>query len=788
MTGKKLKDRIKDGEEGDLTAGIPSDGTVDPTGEYPRRDNWFGSSVSSAARGVKINSLWMGGSTWGVSFNVPMSSASIYPFNQANETPSGHSFEIDDTPGGERILIKHNTGAGIELMTDGSVVVSSKFNRIEVVGADHNVVVQGQGNIVYDGDLNLTVNGDYNVKVNGTHNVEVGSNHHHRVNGSYSTETGDVHSTTVSGNKDVRVYGDTLDFHVGERKIVTKKDIRVITKNDFIVNSKRHLRFTAEKYITATAGRVMTLSSDSMNIMGKSGKVGSTGFTYVGSTYSGPKVEGKSSATFEGYLLGRALESWTSKYAINAQMAYGAKYAAFADGATTAIGTGAVAPIFAPPAGDAENTFTAPPTAYYKFDYGWSPSNTNNVFGSGFVAPIGDASSITPDWVDVWNKVSPFAVRKIYVDEDGAIEKELSSSQYSNFFKQKPDIQEIRSKMRSIARAGGTSSPSEMFTAYTKPDTLKSTLVEKNLINSDYNVKLDRVPAIFRFDIGRNSWSPGDTKYYYGYNLLGNPVERRSKSFVGKGQTRGNDERTIVPDPLYNPDRHDAPVTSSTKLSRTATVSKFLGAPGSKSSLDFVPLLADRQNLARQWYLHAMLMDGIASTKQFSDYRLQVTEGFYNFSSGIKEEYDSSKNTSGPKGTNQKYWREPFIRTDYPNNNPAMQYSRLVKSSGRNYSISELKHSGRAVVYTLYNSVGKIDFAATYDLAIYIRDHYFYDEVSLDYDILSPDQTLSAQIIVVMPEISSDFKAKFQFKSSTYFNRTMMDPQNSNDLIELISY
>jgi hypothetical protein len=307
-------------------------------------------------------------------------------------------------------------------------------------------------------------------------------------------------------------------------------------------------------------------------------------------------------------------------------MAYGAKYAAFADGATTAIGTGAVAPIFGPPAGDAENTFTAPPTAYYKFDYGWSPSNTNNVFGSGFVAPIGDASSITPDWVDVWNKVSPFAVRKIYVDEDGAIEKELSSSQYSNFFKQKPDIQEIRSKMRSIARAGGTSSPSEMFTAYTKPDTLKSTLVEKNLINSDYNVKLDQVPAIFRFDIGRNSWSPGDTKYYYGYNLLGNPVERRSKSFVGKGQTRGNDERTIVPDPLYNPDRHDAPVTSSTKLSRTATVSKFLGAPGSKSSLDFVPLLADRQNLARQWYLHAMLMDGIASTKQFSDYRFQVTE------------------------------------------------------------------------------------------------------------------------------------------------------------------
>ena len=58
-------------------------------------------------------------------------------------------------------------------------------------------------------------------------------------------------------------------------------------------------------------------------------------------------------------------------------------------------------------------------------------------------------------------------------------------------------------------------------------------------------------------------------------------------------------------------------------------------------------------------------------------------------------------------------------------------------------TISELKHSGRAVVYTLYDAHGKVDFAATYDLALYIRDHLFYEQLSLDYDTTRPDGTMT---------------------------------------------
>jgi hypothetical protein len=766
----EFKTRIvrDNGEALEFTVGIPVDGFADPTGEYPVRYNFFQSSISAAGRGTKINDLWIGGSTLGANFDIPFQSPSLFPFNQANETPSGHSFELDDTPGAERVLVKHRTGAGVELKPDGSVIVASRSNRIEVVGADHEVIVQGEGNITYDGDLNLTVNGNYNVKVGGTMNVDIGANHNHSIHGTYTTETGGAHSTIVRGNLDTKVYGDTIDFSSGEKKIVAKKDLRLLSGKDILINSKRDVRSSAEKKYTVASGQLLTLTSEDTHVTGSRGKIGGENFHHFGSLFTGPENDQGTNTVFHGNLVGRALEAWTSKYAKFAENSHGAYRSQY----STYSGTASIA--FEAASIDADANVTNPLLAgtsspmntlpNYQFDWGWTAKDNTVIeqqigrMGS----PISPYYGNPENWVEVWNKVSPYAVRKVYVDEDNEIENKISKRDtYFGYFNWAPDTYEIRSKLRTMEGANDASTSPE---GQTNAVECISSLLKENRISSVWSIPIPTET----YSIKRTSGSYPRARF--GYTLLGNPVERASKSFTPSRESRAQLQsgQTILTDPIYNPDRQSSPITSRTKLSKSCTISKFLGAPGSRSSLEYIPDFTERQDLARQWYLHAWLMEGISSCKQFSNYRLQVTEGYYNPAGGIREKYQPSQNPSN------RYWREPYRKEDGGDT----QRSILIGST----PINQLKYEGRAVVYTLYNSRGKVDYSATYDLALYIRDTFYFDQLSLDYDMVRPDLVMSQQLIVVMPKIDNTFKCSFQQRVCTYFNRKLLSKE---DLIEI---
>ena len=772
-----ISDRLAEGVSTEFTTGIARDGMADPTGEYPLRNNWFTSSVSSAARGVTINNLWSGGSTLGVNFDIPYASPSIYPFNQANTTPSGHSFEIDDTPGNERVLIKHHTGAGVELKQDGSVLVASRTHQVQVVGADHELVVSGQGNLTYDGDLNLVVNGNYNIEVGGTMNIDVGANFNQSTHGSFITETGDVHSTIVRGNKDTKVWGDTFDFYSSDVKVVGKKDIRVIAKKDHIINAGRNVRATAEQAVAMTSGEQTVLTSEDMVIAANVGKIGGSNMHYVGSLYTGPDDDNGDQTIFQGHLVGRALEAWTSKFAKYAEESHVAHRSSWATNAGRANSapaeTGTADGASQSPFNDKTYTsnsntaldgspdLTTRPN--YQFDWGWNVDDTNTA-GPQIEGRVGANVSpnyaSTNDWIEVFNKVSPFAVRKVMVDEDGTIEDKIAKiDSYTYYFNWTPTTQEIRSKLRTMDGANDAQTSPEEQTDGAK---CIQSLLDENRLHPHYTLSLPPAP----YEINRTGQQLPTPKF--GYTLLGNPLERSSKTFQPKNRTATI--RTILADPFYNPDRHSSPITSNTKLSKSCTISKFLGAPGSKSSLDYIPLLEQRQNLARQWYLHAWLMEGVTSAKEFSRYRLQVTEGYYNPANGIREIYDASKETP-----ETRYWREPYRTED----GGSTQRS-LV--SGRP-TINQLKYEGRAVVYTLFNSRGKVDYSATFDLSLYIRDTFFYDQLSLDYDFTRPDGIMSQQLLIVMPTVDSSFKATFEMNIGTYFNRRLL---SGDDLVEIL--
>jgi hypothetical protein len=106
-----------------------------------------------------------------------------YPYNHVTQTESGHSFEMDDTPGQERIRLQHRIGTYTEFNAMGDHVVKIVGNGFEIIAGNKNVEVTGHCNITVKGDCNLDVTGDFNHQVLGDYNLFVQGDYNLRASG-----------------------------------------------------------------------------------------------------------------------------------------------------------------------------------------------------------------------------------------------------------------------------------------------------------------------------------------------------------------------------------------------------------------------------------------------------------------------------------------------------------------------------------------------------------------------------------------------------------------------------
>lgn len=104
-----------------------------------------------------------------------------YPYNQVISTESGHYFELDDTPGYERVHLYHRSGTFVETHPNGSQVekivkdkytIIMKDDKVSILGSC-SLTVQGSSTVYIVGDSNVTVDGDYNITVGGNMNINV---------------------------------------------------------------------------------------------------------------------------------------------------------------------------------------------------------------------------------------------------------------------------------------------------------------------------------------------------------------------------------------------------------------------------------------------------------------------------------------------------------------------------------------------------------------------------------------------------------------------------------------
>jgi len=93
--------------------------------------------------------------------------AARYPYNHVRLTESGNLFEVDDTPGAERIKESHRLGTYYEIFPDGSKVTRIVRDNFTVVVGDDEINVQGAATVTVEGQCNLYTKGDLNHQVGG---------------------------------------------------------------------------------------------------------------------------------------------------------------------------------------------------------------------------------------------------------------------------------------------------------------------------------------------------------------------------------------------------------------------------------------------------------------------------------------------------------------------------------------------------------------------------------------------------------------------------------------------
>jgi hypothetical protein len=100
-----------------------------------------------------------------------------YRYNNITQTPRGHSFEMDDTVGRERVRLSHRSGTFIEMHPNGDEVHKVYGDGYEITIQDKNVLIQGDCNITIEGDCNMHVMGDKVETVEGNYELHVMGNY-----------------------------------------------------------------------------------------------------------------------------------------------------------------------------------------------------------------------------------------------------------------------------------------------------------------------------------------------------------------------------------------------------------------------------------------------------------------------------------------------------------------------------------------------------------------------------------------------------------------------------------
>jgi len=229
-------------------------------------------------------------------------------------TPAGHTIEYNDTPGSERIMIRHMNGDGINIGPDGSIIISGK-RRIDKAQEDYFLEVKN-GTMKFEGNLTLDVTGDFNVNVGGEYNVNSAKKTEVVKKGPYTRTIAGDDIKTVNGNQTNLVTGGGANQYLKGLSTIVKGESRYIVEGPHTDAITGVLTMTATDEVVLTS-REANIAADNLSVFGDTGTIGGENIiAYVKNIYgvSGTFSAGVTAPTFHGDLDGTADVAATSEH------------------------------------------------------------------------------------------------------------------------------------------------------------------------------------------------------------------------------------------------------------------------------------------------------------------------------------------------------------------------------------------------------------------------------------------------------------------------------------------
>ncbi len=385
-------------------------GFDDPDNAAPNAGYSNLQSTNKAALGTLTHKLLVSAMK-NISLDLEELPTSIYSYNQVRQSPCGHVQELDDTPGRERILIKHKSGAGIEIRPDGSIIINAKGNLNIVGDNDHKVIIKRDGEISYTGNYTMNVAGDYDLKVGGDYTVSVDGRKKEEIGKNYLEKILGNKESLIVGNAYEQTNGSRSNTHIGDYNLFVKGNQTNFVEGTVRLNSKGSLEMTSEANIIRTASNILDGAKTRANFIAPTGTIGGESFTtYTKNIFgtSGTFTEGFTAPTFHGSLQGNAATATE----------------AGAAGTAGAIGGGGSAGTHTNTA--TNTTETAKPTTTLMTDY---TSNSN--FGIKEVNV--DNGGIMASQIDDTQRMGGLANKQVGIEEIRAILKDPNAMRNETF-------------------------------------------------------------------------------------------------------------------------------------------------------------------------------------------------------------------------------------------------------------------------------------------------------------------------------------------------------------------